>query len=244
MYIRLLSDLHLETNRGFRYIYGGEDVLVLAGDIHTRNRHHTLIEQIPSEVRVVMVAGNHEYWHQTISEVDDYLHGLQEKFSNFTFLKNRGVVIDGVNFFGGTMYSDFTLDMNPLSKLHANRIRDFQFIANPDGSRWTVDDHEEAHEEFRKTLKFWISETEGQKRVVISHFGPARDCIAPRWRGDILNPYFIGNMARYIGFEGLWLYGHLHDSYDNMLGDTRLVCNPFGYGNENPYFNNNLLLEI
>ena len=27
----------------------------------------------------------------------------------------------------------------------------------------------------------------------------------------------------------LWVHGHMHDDFDYMIGDTRVVCNPRGY---------------
>jgi len=27
----------------------------------------------------------------------------------------------------------------------------------------------------------------------------------------------------------LWIHGHTHESFDYMVGDTRIVCNPRGY---------------
>ena len=60
-----------------------------------------------------------------------------------------------------------------------------------------------------------------------------------------MNPYFTANMEEYMGWEGLWLYGHTHDSGDFMIGDTRVVGNPRGYGHENAVgFNEALFLEV
>ena len=27
----------------------------------------------------------------------------------------------------------------------------------------------------------------------------------------------------------LWVHGHMHDTFDYMIGSTRVVCNPRGY---------------
>ena len=31
----------------------------------------------------------------------------------------------------------------------------------------------------------------------------------------------------------LWMFGHTHTSFDFMIDETRLVSNPYGYGDEN-----------
>ena len=42
----------------------------------------------------------------------------------------------------------------------------------------------------------------------------------------------------------LWVHGHVHNSCDYKVGDaTRIVCNPHGYGDENPRFDGSLVVE-
>jgi hypothetical protein len=66
-----------------------------------------------------------------------------------------------------------------------------------------------------------------------------------KYVGDAMNPFFIANMEKYMGWKGLWLCGHGHSSGDVMVGDTRIVMNPRGYGDENVWgFNSNLILEV
>ena len=63
---------------------------------------------------------------------------------------------------------------------------------------------------------------------------PARECIAPRFRGpDLINDYFANDLGNYIAemTNAVWLFGHTHDATDIMLGDTRVVANPHGYYN-------------
>jgi hypothetical protein len=33
----------------------------------------------------------------------------------------------------------------------------------------------------------------------------------------------------------LWIHGHTHDSFDYMVGETRVICHPKGYPKENNY---------
>lgn len=252
MKIRLLSDLHVE-GYPFHYCNRGEDVLVLAGDIHTLNQHRTVLNQIPSNVKVVMVPGNHEYYDGNIQEVDLFLHELQYEYENFFFLNNTSYQIDGVEFFGGAMRTDMELygiHEKWFAEQHAkNGIADFHLCKkyNADGFivPWTVTDHIKAHDKFCYELDGWINQTEGKRRVVVSHFVPSRKCMDPRFQGSMLNPYFICDMERFMGWEGLWLFGHTHSSWDVNVGDTRLVCNPRGYGDENQNgYNDSLILEI
>ena len=232
----------------------GEDVLVLAGDIHSQCFHHLFLEHIPARIKIVLIAGNHEYYNGEFHTVNSYLKSLETTFPNLTVLQDSSTKIDGVDFFGGTMFTDFSLaGYNPLAELDAARsIADFRLSKIVDARtgelrRWTTEDHKDCHENFTQNLRSWLKRTEGSdRRVVISHFVPAEQVIHPRWRMSGLNPYFTVDMTKYMGWPGLWLYGHTHDSGDIMVGDTRLVCNPYGYrdGAENLHFNDNLILDI
>jgi len=246
MKIRLLSDLHLESNR---YLYEpvGEDVLVLAGDIHTQDRHRNILDRVPKSVRVFMVAGNHEYYRGEFCAVNAFLKSLEKEYPNFTFLNDSDSEIDGVPIFGGTMFTGFDLTGNPLSEYAArNEILDFRIITH-NGLMWSTIDHKEAHQKFTSALTAWLKKTKSaEKRIVVSHFVPCPQVIHPRWRNSSLNPYFTADMTKHMGWKGLWLYGHTHDCGNASIGDTEVWGNPYGYGNgsENPCFNNRLLLEI
>ena len=241
MKIRILSDLHLE-GYDFQYVAGEEEVLILAGDIHSRNRHQQFIDTIPAHIQILMVAGNHEFYDNSITNVKNYLNNIPNP--NFTFLDNDIISIRDVSFFGGTMFTDFQLyGMNDswFAKSHARRgIADFTYIKD-----WNTEKHIKEHELFCRELAFFIHITEGRKRVVISHFMPSEKCCDTKFAGSIMNPYFATNMEDKMGWEGLWVHGHGHSSVDYMEGDTRVLCNPRGYDTENKYgFIDNLIVEI
>jgi Icc-related predicted phosphoesterase len=42
----------------------------------------------------------------------------------------------------------------------------------------------------------------------------------------------------------LFVHGHVHNSSDYRVGATRILCNPHGYGSENPAFDGALVVEI
>lgn len=252
MRVKLLSDLHLEGN-SYNYQNHGEDVLVLAGDIHNRNRHDSIIRQIPATVRVILVAGNHEYYRGEFNHVNEFLTGLQVKYPNFTFLNNSSVTIDGVEFFGGTMFTDFGLygeSNKPLAAIDASRgIADFYHIKKigSDGTEriWNTLDHLSEHTKFVRELDHWLTTTEGKKRVVVSHFVPSAQAIDPQFANSNLNPYFTAEMDRFMGLVDYWFAGHTHTSFDRDIHGTRLVINPKGYGKENTHgFKPDLVIEI
>ena len=43
----------------------------------------------------------------------------------------------------------------------------------------------------------------------------------------------------------LWIHGHIHDSHDYTIGNTRVIANPRGYIDElNPNFDPELVIEV
>jgi len=252
MKIRIMSDLHCE-GWDFKYEPAGEDALLLAGDIHTRDRHLGLINQLPPEVKIIMVAGNHEYYHGCFEDVNKYLLGLQDTFHNFVFLNNSSTIIDDLHIFGGTMFTDYSLhgiaEQWFAAKQADQGITDFHHISKQDHlhynvRQWNTQDHVEQHEIFVRELGAWLKQTEGKKRLVMSHFIPSHQGVHQKYRNSALNPYFAVDMESFMGWEGHWVNGHGHDSFDYMVGDTRVISNPRGYGRENPQFNPNLIIEV
>lgn len=236
MKIRLLSDLHTEFRLPYKTHtmskYHGEDVLVLAGDIASGSTNtvdvikHFLDCGFP---QVVYVPGNHEYYG---TDFDDFNAKMQAKCSNLPgahYLNPGTVTIAGVKFVGATLWTNFA--DNPFSQSAAKHtINDFRMIRGFDVNRCA--------QTYYKHLDYIVDQYEDrdphQKVVVVTHFLPARECIAPRFRGpDLLNDYFANDLGEFIGTMSntTWLFGHTHDATDIVLGDTRVVANPHGYYN-------------
>jgi len=83
----------------------------------------------------------------------------------------------------------------------------------------------------------WEQIKKENKEIVITHFPPFQESIAPQYRNDPLNSYFINDMQKM--FEEadlqtkLWLCGHTHHRHSYYMGDTLVACNPCGYRGEN-----------
>ena len=254
MKIRLLSDMHFEMpyNKApicanpFEYENLGEDVVVLAGDIHTQGRHLSLIQRIlAGGAKVIMVAGNHEAYGASFQAIHENLKEIADTHTNFFYLNDSNVVIDDIDFFGGIMYTN--LEGDDIDRLCIRYIPDFSVIhkefrlddvKSEDeflnfNTRWSPDDHRKAHEKFCKELGYWKLSSNFDKKVVISHFVPTYKALSPQFEKSALNPYFIQNMEHMMIGINLWLFGHTHTSFDFNIEETRLVSNPYGYGDEN-----------
>ena len=233
MKIRLLSDLHTEFRLPYKTHamseYRGEDVLVLAGDIASGSTNtmdvikHFLDCGFP---KVIYVPGNHEYYG---TDFDDFNAKMEDRCfitPNTYFLNADNVVLDGVLFIGATLWTNFA--DNPFSQSAAKRgINDFRVIKGFDVNRCA-----RTYYQHLDYIKDQYEQRGDSKVVVVTHFLPARECIAPRFRGaDLINDYFANNLGEYIATmsDTTWLFGHTHDATDIVLGDTRVVANPHGY---------------
>lgn len=233
MKIRLLSDLHTEFRLPYKshpmVEYRGEDVLVLAGDIASGSTNTIeVIKYFRTQgfPHIVYVPGNHEYYG---TGFDDFNQKMQQKcaeLDNVHFLNPGSVEIDSVLFVGGTLWTNF--GDNPFSQSAARRgINDFRMIRDFDVNRCA-----RTYYEHLDYIKHQYECRKHRRVVVVSHFLPARECIAPRFRGpDLINDYFANNLGEYISnmSNTTWLFGHTHDATDIHLGNTRVVANPHGY---------------
>lgn len=84
--------------------------------------------------------------------------------------------------------------------------------------------------------------------VVITHHAPSPRSITPALRKDPLNPAFVSDLDAMIRTyqPPLWIHGHIHNSFDYRIGQTRIVCNPRGYFPEqlNPAFDPCFVAEV
>ena len=233
MKIRLLSDLHTEFRLPYKTHpmseYRGEDVLVLAGDIASGSTNTLDVIKHFKNVgfpNIVYVAGNHEYYG---GDFDDFNTKMRNKCADLEgvyYLNPSNVFIDDVLFVGATLWTNF--GDNPLSE-HAAKtgINDFRVIKGFGTNRCinTYYDHVEY-------IQQAYEDRGNHKVVVVTHFLPARECIAERWRGpDLINDYFANDLGEYISTltDATWMFGHTHDATDIQLGTTRVVANPHGY---------------
>jgi predicted phosphodiesterase len=235
MKIRLLSDLHTEFRLPYKTAefaeYRGEDVLVLAGDIasgSTNTMEVINFFKAQGFPEIIYVPGNHEYYGTSFDDFNTKMAAKCANIDGVHYLNPGSVTIGGVLFVGATLWTNFA--DNPFSQSAAKRgINDFRVIGGFDVNRCA-----QTYYQHLDYIQNQYENRDNNKVVVVTHFLPARECIAPRWRGaNLLNDYFANNLGEYISTmsDTTWLFGHTHDATDIVLGDTRVVANPHGYYN-------------
>ena len=84
---------------------------------------------------------------------------------------------------------------------------------------------------FYEELKFIF---QSPSEIVVTHFPPSLQCVAEKFKGNLLNSYFCNNLDQMImdSNKKLWICGHDHNRFDFVIGNCRIVENSIGYPNE------------
>jgi predicted phosphodiesterase len=261
MRIWILSDLHIEQSRWDIPVPTPDyDVLIAAGDIHTPLSAGVrwLAERADGRP-VIYVPGNHEWYaYQRRFTITDEAERGQELAGalGIHLLQDAEIIVDGVRFLGSSLWTDYEIYANPVAAMrHAqNWMNDHRVIFPREIGKPLKP--EEALS-WHKVSRVWLSEAlrvpfDGTT-VVVTHHLPHPDSIHPRYAGDPLTPAFCSDLSELVENSGaaLWVHGHTHASCDYIAGQTRVVCNPKGYGPvsvggqfENSDFDGGLVVEI
>lgn len=246
MKIKVYSDIHLEF-KDYIPSVDDADVIVLAGDIYTKGRGIAWATKHFSKP-VIFVAGNHDYWG---GNVDLSLRSMKEaarQTSNIHLLENTSTIIDGVRFFGATLWTDFNLDGRRLEAMYKARqdMHDYKKIRHGEGyHRFVPEKALRLHEQSVLALKEFLATPFEGKTVVVTHHAPSVLSLINEVEGDISNACYASNLDYLMGDNiALWIHGHIHSSLDYMRNGTRVVCNPRGYLPKwpNPDFDENLIV--
>jgi predicted phosphodiesterase len=248
--IHVMSDLHVEF-LDFAPPQVGANVVVLAGDIYSEHHGIAWARRAFATTQIVYVFGNHEFYKADYDAVLDRSR-LEAAKLDVHLLECDEVRIDGVRFLGSTLWTDFEIDQTSpgipsFPMWYANQnMSDFRLIRYR-GRRLGSETTREFHQNSRRWLKERLAEPFSGRTVVVTHHLPHRDSINPRFHRDPLNPAFASHMPELVRAPvDLWIHGHTHCSCDYVTGETRVLCNPRGYGpyDINPNFDEALAIEL
>jgi len=235
MKIITLSDLHLEFAHNWLPSPELEgDVLILAGDIISFKDFRPLNRLLKNwQKPVIYIAGNHEYYtKRPIDEGNEVIREwLNDHHPQVQLLLDEATSIEGVHFFGGTMWTDFNQGNHQAMRAAADGMNDFRYIRKADNSSLTPEDTLILHQQFKDGLIAWFERPLDGPRVVITHHAPV---INPntKYADSLLRPAFNSlDMVEIIEEyqPALWIYGHTHECDDQRIGKTRIVSNQLGY---------------
>jgi predicted phosphodiesterase len=251
MKLRILSDLHIDDNRDYKIVPNEEDILILAGDISDNPEDtFSLISKYMKDSnyskKVIFVMGNHDFFNDTIIErIKYWKHFGKQLGKNFHFLNQTSVIIDNIEFYGTTLWSNINVNNNINNRF--SQYKDFNCIYNYDiFTPITPNDYKKMHLEQKNNLILYLNKPSKYQRVIITHHLPSYKSISKKYKNNVFNDMFAGNLDYVIENNAiaLWIHGHTHSSVDYTIENTRILCNPKGKDDENPEFKDNFIVEI
>jgi predicted phosphodiesterase len=253
MKIQIVSDLHLNVADMAPPVTDA-DLVVLAGDISRPQAAIAWARKFPQPV--VYVPGNHEYYGGSLAGVAGQLRTAATG-SNIHILDCDIARFGRVRILGCTLWSDFRLFSDPrqrlLSTTEAARLMyDFSKIRITDETPdlFTPAISVELFDRAASWLRAALQSPHDGATVVVTHHAPCTKSVHPKYSASPITPAFVSNLDELVASSGaaLWIHGHVHDTHDYHMGNTRVVCNPRGYGkngsNENPQFDPTLSVTI
>ena len=252
MRLWVFSDLHLEYADLREPLRPPDaDVCVVAGDLcrASANGVHWLAEHIAPLMPCVYVAGNHEFYKGSIREGLEDGRKAAEGFPDVHFLENDTVLIGGVRFVGATLWTDYRImGHQRLAMMYTKeRMNDYRQIAeqrNP-WRRFLPESALHLHQYSRCFIEDALK-GDPFSTVVVTHHLPHPHSIPSRFNGDLLTAAYASDLAQIIEQRqpSLWVHGHTHSSCDYQIGNTRIVCNPRGYEDENSEFDPAFVVRV
>ena len=237
MRIYILSDLHIEFKPCFPQLPEDIDLITLGGDIDVGDRGVQWAQRHFASVPVLHIPGNHEYYRYQLGVL---LRRMRTGASttNVTILNNDSIVIGDYQIYGATQGTDWALDgSHAASAKYAQRnINDFSLIRTGEPAQLlTPKDVVRLNTESRT----WLEKSRRSCKkipIVVTHFAPSRNSIAPQFVGNPLHPAFVTDCEALFSGVPLWIHGHTHASLDHVCCVTRVIRNPRGYPSEETGF--------
>jgi Icc-related predicted phosphoesterase len=194
------------------------------------------------------------YGHN-LDTVQDDLRAASLASSNVHFLNCDEYVQDGVRFLGTTMWTDFRLfgdEERAASMRKAEAIMtDYKRIrlAKKGYRKLRAADTAQFHAIEKSWLTKKLEESFEGQTVVITHMAPSMRSVTDQFAHDLASASYASRLEDLAEKADLWIHGHMHDSFDYLIGKCRVVCNPCGYmtrggSAENSSFDPNFVVEL
>lgn len=253
MYVKLLSDIHLEyfdLYPGLSHFIDPSqpiDIICLCGDIGdpTFPEYRRFLQECAECCRVMtfVVMGNHEAYYKSVLETERIITDICKSHDKLTFLHRNAIDIgNDYRFIGTTLWSDIDVKQTPLMR---QRVTDFRMIAG-----LTVSDY---HSRFRKDVKWICDELEranrdNKKLIVLTHHVPVLDANHPKHDQSVITSAFASDLKNLIEENNdriaFWFHGHNHFSRMIRIGNTWIMSNQYGRHKEDTGFEEGWILRL
>lgn len=238
----LVSDLHLEASN-LDLSLGGARLLAAVGDIYApssrmqKGDEHPAVQWLarkaPADMPVLFVPGNHDYEGNKVFDALDIMRETA-KGTQVHVLWNEAFDFEGVRFLGTPLFTDFALQhpINPgdmKKPMNCDMARSFDERGQPLSGEWMARQHRIA----RDFLARELDRDPRIPKVVLTHWCPTTKALENNDKHEKDCAYWISPCEDLAAKATLWCHGHLHETVDVRVGQSkkrgRIVSNPRGW---------------
>ena len=249
MRIRLLSDLHREF--GPTEIPKIDcDLILLAGDIATKQNALPWIRDICGDTPTAYVCGNHEFYGDKLPRVTERLKEATQG-SSIHVLENDAFAVGDVWVYGCSLWTDFELQgsWEYGAEIAAAWMNDYKRIRHSERHyrKLVPADTRIIHRKSLERLGEFLNAQDPRRTIVITHHAPSALSLPEDRRDKTISGAYASHLDPFILAHqpALWVHGHIHHSSDYYIGKTRILANPQGYPEDpNPDFVKDLVIEL
>lgn len=259
MRIAVFSDIHLEkrgagqATQPWLFSRTDVDVVVLAGDIHTKGRGVKWAKET-FLCPVVYVLGNHEGWDSNWNEVLRKMKN-EASGSNVHVLHNDAVVIDSVRFLGSTLWTDFKAwpdqreamyEAGQGRDIYSPGMRDYKYIRTAGYRRIKPMDVLSWNTQARSWLLDEAAKPFDGPTCVVTHHPPVLEGLQHGAVTEVYDAAYASDWKE--GVEQinaqLWMFGHTHTPRHFVIGNTQFATHPIGHLTEKLEKLYNTLIDV
>jgi Icc-related predicted phosphoesterase len=238
-----------------------------------RNAFVALRRIVPERVPIVMVAGNHEPYRRCIQSEITEARTIAADY-NVVFVERDIALLGTTRFIGATLWTNYRVfgaGNAPAAMETARRSLNDHRVISWTKQPWTRFRPEEAlllHERSKAFIVDALTTPFSGSTVILTHHAPHFGSVAKGpYQSDILTAAYCSDLTdallidpdaggstaipdptvkdtAHATWNRIWLHGHIHTSSDYVVGRTRVLANPHGYGAENPSFNPQLIVQV
>jgi predicted phosphodiesterase len=230
-----VSDLHLEFGP-FSIDPPRADVVVLAGDIGLGTRGVVWARTQFPDTPIIYVPGNHEHYGEALPRLTEKLIAFGRE-RDVIVLDRDVAEVNGIRFFGATLWTDFALlgDVDAGMAAARQSVTDYRRIrVSPSFRRLRPVDTASLHGRARRWLDNEVAQGNVRGGVVVSHHAPSVRSLRPEFVDDPVSASYASALDDLVerSEARLWIHGHTHYCVDYQVGATRVFSNQRGYIDE------------
>ena len=183
---------------------------------------HVLEKEFITFDDVTFICGT--LWTDMNKEDPSTLYGIKGYMNDYRIIENSNEAVHFKTPVYGTKEDGSTDYTTIVSQ---------EFHTRP--AKFSPEDSVVEHKAMLKLIDEVTKDMVSEKFVVVGHHAPSKLSTKPKYQDDVMvNGAYSSDLSEFIldrPMIKVWTHGHTHDTFDYMVGSTRIVCNPRGYAN-------------